>query len=155
MKTFAKQIFLTLMAVVLSTAAFAQKGVVTGKVIDMQGNPLVGVTVMVEGTAVGAATNRNGEFSIVAKPSDKLVFSYLGYADYTCPVGKQTRIVATMKDNAEMVEEIVVEVGYGRQSIKDVTGAVANVKLHDMLKAPTFTFDQALQGRVAGVQVIP
>ena len=141
------------MAVVLSTAAFAQKGVVTGKVIDMQGNPLVGVTVMVEGTAVGAATNRNGEFSIVAKPSDKLVFSYLGYADYTCPVGKQTRIVATMKDNAEMVEEIVVEVGYGRQSIKDVTGAVANVKLHDMLKAPTFTFDQALQGRVAGVQV--
>ena len=153
MKTFTKQIFLTLMAVVLSTAAFAQKNIVTGQVIDMSGNPLVGVTVMVESTAVGAATNRNGEFSIVAKPSDKLIFSYLGYADYTCPVGKQSRIVVTMKDDAQMIEDIVVEVGYGRQSIKDVTGAVANVKLHDMLKAPTLTFDQSLQGRVAGVQV--
>lgn len=153
MKTFTKHLFLTLIAVALSSAVFAQKGIITGQVIDMSGNPLVGVTVMVENSAVGTSTNRNGEFSIVAKPSDNLTFSYLGYADYTCPVGKQSRIVVTMKDDAQMIEDIVVEVGYGRQSIKDVTGAVTNVKLHDMLKAPTLTFDQSLQGRVAGVQV--
>lgn len=153
MKTFTKHLFLTLIAVALSSEVFAQKGIITGQVIDMSGNPLVGVTVMVENSAVGTSTNRNGEFSIVAKPSDNLTFSYLGYADYTCPVGKQSRIVVTMKDDAQMIEDIVVEVGYGRQSIKDVTGAVTNVKLHDMLKAPTLTFDQSLQGRVAGVQV--
>ena len=153
MKTFAKTLIFTLLAVMLSGAAFAQKNIISGQVIDMSGKPLVGVTVMVEDSAVGTSTNRNGEFSIVAKPSDKLVFSYLGYADYTVPVGNQSRIVATLKDDAQVIEDIVVEVGYGRQSIKDVTGAATNVKLHDMLKAPTLTFDQSLQGRIAGVSV--
>ena len=114
MKTFAKTLIFTLLAVMLSGAAFAQKNIISGQVIDMSGKPLVGVTVMVEDSAVGTSTNRNGEFSIVAKPSDKLVFSYLGYADYTVPVGNQSRIIATLKDDAQVIEDIVVEVGYGR-----------------------------------------
>ena len=154
MRNFYKYLLSTLILIATATSSlFAQKGIVSGSVINMEGAPLVGVTVMVEGSAVGTSTNRNGEYSIVAKPSDKLVFSYLGYAEQTVPVGNQSRIVVTMKDDAMVIEDVVVEVGYGQQRIKDVTGSVTNVKLGDMLKAPILTFDQALQGRVAGVQV--
>ena len=153
MRNFYKSLISALFVLVLSLPTFAQKGVVTGQVINMEGDALVGVTVIVEGTAVGTSTNRNGEYSIMAKPTDKLVFSYLGYTEQIVPIQNQTRIVVTMKDDATVIEDIVVEVGYGQQRIKDVTGAATNVKLSDMLKAPIMTFDQALQGRVAGVQV--
>ncbi len=153
MRNFYKTLFAALSALIICLPTFAQKGVITGQVINMAGDALVGVTVMVEGSAVGTSTNRNGEYSIVAKPTDKLVFSYLGYTEQTVPIQNQTRVVVTMKDDATVIEDIVVEVGYGQQRIKDVTGAATNVKLSDMLKAPIMTFDQALQGRVAGVQV--
>lgn len=153
MRNFTKTIISTLFVLIMSLPAFAQKGVVTGEVINMDGEALVGVTVMVEGSAVGTSTNRNGEYSIVAKPTDRLVFSYLGYAEQTVPIQNQSRVVVTLKDDATVIEDIVVEVGYGQERIKDVTGATTNVKLNDMLKAPIMTFDQALQGRVAGVQV--
>lgn len=153
MKQFYKTLFVVLSTLIISLSTFAQKGVVTGEVINMAGEALVGVTVMVEGSAVGTSTNRNGEYSIVAKPTDRLVFSYLGYAEQTVPIQNQSRVVVTLKDDATVIEDIVVEVGYGQERIKDVTGAATNVKLNDMLKAPIMTFDQALQGRVAGVQV--
>lgn len=154
MRNFYKIIISSLLLLVAAMPAHAQKkGVVTGQVINMAGDALVGVTVMVEGSAVGTATDRKGEFSIVAKPNDRLTFSYLGYAEQTVPIQNQKRVVVTLKDDATVIEDIVVEVGYGQQRIKDVTGAATNVKLNDMLKAPIMTFDQALQGRVAGVQV--
>lgn len=153
MRNFTKTIISALFVLIMSLPAFAQKGVVTGEVINMDGEALVGVTVMVEGSAVGTSTNRKGEYSIVAKPTDRLVFSYLGYAEQVVPIQNQSRVVVTLKDDATVIEDIVVEVGYGQERIKDVTGAATNVKLNDMLKAPIMTFDQALQGRVAGVQV--
>ena len=112
MRNFYKTIISSLLLLVAAMPTHAQKkGVVTGQVINMAGDALVGVTVMVEGSAVGTATDRKGEFSIVAKPNDRLTFSYLGYAEQTVPIQNQKRVVVTLKDDATVIEDIVVEVG--------------------------------------------
>ena len=125
----------------------------TGVVVDKDGNPMVGVAVIVEGTSRGTTTNVDGKFSIAASASQALRINMLGYAEQRIEVGSQTHIKVTLVEDAQMIDDVVVEIGYGNQRLVDVSGALSRVNMDDIVKAPVASFDQALQGRMAGVSV--
>ncbi|GHA78494.1 SusC/RagA family TonB-linked outer membrane protein [Pontibacter akesuensis] len=127
---------------------------VSGKVTEAStGIPLPGVTVLVKGTSVGSTTGAEGNFNITAPGSDAvLVFSFIGYTPQEVTVGNKSVINIALKEDVELLEEVVV-VGYGTQKKSDVTGAVAQISGDKLRNTVTANIDQALQGRVAGVQV--
>lgn len=128
---------------------------IKGVVVEAErGETLPGVSVRLKNNAKNAViTDNEGRFSITAKAADVLIFSYLGY------VAKETS-VADIKKNATVrlspsdnkLNEVII-IGYGEVNKKDLTGAVSEVKMDDLTKAPVASFDQALAGRIAGVQV--
>ena len=133
----------------------AQDREIRGIVTDATGMPLVGATIVVEGTNRGAVTNFNGEYKITLQETDEvLVFSSLGYKTERIVVGSQTTIDLVMQEDFSQLEEIVL-IGYGQQKREDVTGAVATVKTDEIVQASTGTigFDRSLGGLVKGVQV--
>ena len=130
----------------------APKGV-TGTVRDSENEPLAGVAVLIKGTMNGTQSDENGKYAIEIEENEVLVFDILGYATQEIKVGKSSVIDVTMTEDSEMLAEAVISVGYGGQSRKDLSGSVGVVRVDDMLKAPVSSFDQALQGRIAGVNV--
>lgn len=130
----------------------AQSRVISGSVMDNQKEPLPGVTVSVKGVKGGTTTDWNGQFKINALPKDQLVFSYIGFETTTVSVGDKTTINVTLKSTTSALDEVVV-IGYGTEKKKDLTGSVSRVAMDDLYKAPVRSFDEALAGRVAGVQV--
>jgi TonB-linked SusC/RagA family outer membrane protein len=133
----------------LPVFSFAQSQV-SGTVKDNDGKPLSNVSVVVKSTARGTATNASGNFSISARPTDVLVFSFTGYETKEIEVNNQKRLSVSMHTKANSLDEVVV-VGYGTVKKRDLTGAVGSVKMGDLEKAPVRNFEDALAGRVAGV----
>ena len=125
---------------------------VTGKVIDDLGEPMIGVSVQVKGTASGAITDIDGNYSVNVEPGATLVFSYVGYIPQEHVV-KGGTLNVTLKEDTETLEEVVV-IGYGVQKKSSVTGAISQVKAADMENRTITTAAQALQGKTAGVQLI-
>ncbi|MFD2573257.1 SusC/RagA family TonB-linked outer membrane protein [Spirosoma soli] len=138
-----------------ASPAVSQTGVsVSGKVTDSQGQPLPGVTVTLKGSTRGTTTDANGSFQLTGVTNQSvLVFSYIGFANQEVAVGNQTAINVTLADDTQTLNEVVV-VGYGTQRKRDLTGAVAQIKGEEIVKYPVQTPTQALQSRLAGVQVI-
>jgi TonB-linked SusC/RagA family outer membrane protein len=130
------------------------KGItVTGRVKDVTGENLIGVTVRVKDGTVGTVTDAEGKFNIQAPNSQAvLVFSYVGYQPIERAIKGNTLMNITLKGDAQSLEEVVV-VGYGEVKRGDLTGSVGSVNVEDLNKAPVKSFDDALAGRVAGVQV--
>lgn len=130
------------------------KGItVTGRVKDVTGENLIGVTVRVKDGTVGTVTDAEGKFNIQAPNSQAvLVFSYVGYQPIEREIKGNTLLNVTLKGDAQSLEEVVV-VGYGEVKRGDLTGSVGSVNVEDLNKAPVKSFDDALAGRVAGVQV--
>ena len=126
---------------------------VTGEVRDEAGNPVVGAAVLVQGTNKGQTVGADGKFAIEAAAGETLVVSMLGYATQELRVGNRTHLNVTLAEDSKMIESVVVEIGYGNQRLVDVTGTLGRVKMEDLVKAPVASFDQALQGRLAGVSV--
>lgn len=137
----------------LAAQPAARTGQVGGKVTDEAQQPIVGAIVLVKGTTRGTTTRADGSFSIQAKPGDVLVFSLLGYAEKEVAVNTRTHFNVTLEEAANSIDDVVIEIGYGEQSRKDITGTLSMVKMEDLAKAPVVGFDQALQGRMAGVTV--
>lgn len=131
----------------------AQTITVKGKVVDSKGEPLSGAVVIVKGTATGAMAADDGSYTVNAKKNAVLEASLFGFTTETEAVNSRTEINFILKDDAILLEEAVVEVGYGEQRLVDVTGTVTHVKVDEIKRAPVFTLDQALQGRVAGVSI--
>src|SRR5262249_11846812 len=100
----------------------------------------------------GTKTGPNGEYSIAAKSSDVIVFSYLGYVTHEVKVGDQTTINFTLEVGTSNLDEVVV-VGYGTTKRKDLTGSVASVTGKDIAATPVANVAQAMQGKLAGVNV--
>ena len=142
---------LILLAAHTAPATAQQKAqTVSGTVLDPDGNPLIGATVVVVKGTQGAVTDVNGKFTIKAKSSDSLQISYLGYKTETMNVGSRTNFTVRMeKDSSTDIDEIVV-IGYGQVAKKDLTGSVATVKMNDIKDVPVLSVDNALQGRIAG-----
>ena len=136
------------------TPAFAQNVTVKGKVTDAADNSaLIGVTVNVKGTTNGTQTDVNGNYSISAPSNATLVFSYIGYTTQSIALNGQTTINVPLTSSANQLQQVVV-VGYGTQRKIDNTGAVATVKGSDISKQASVNAVSALQGKVAGVEII-
>lgn len=145
-----KNLLLVLMAVVFSFTTYAQEKRVTGKVTDETG-PLPGVNVLIKGTTIGTSTDANGEFTItVSSDKDVLVFTFIGYTTVEEQVGAKTALNISMTSDAQQLTEVVV-VGYGTQLKQELTGNIAKVTGADIQNVAVPSFDQALQGRAAGV----
>lgn len=124
---------------------------IRGKVTDTKGEALIGVSVMVKGTAVGASTDVNGNFTINAPDgSNTLVFTYIGYTTQEVSIGGRTTLNVQLSQSTEALQEIVV-VGYGTQKKSDLTGSLVSVTAKDIKDQAFSNINQALQGKVAGV----
>lgn len=136
-------------------AAQPQDITVRGRVTDGErGEGLPGVSISVKGTSRGTTTDANGNFQLaVPTENSTLVFSYIGYEPQEIVVGKQTTLSMVLKASNATLNEVVV-VGYGTQNKRDITGAVASVSAQQIKAVPVIGADQALQGRVSGVQVV-
>ncbi|MDR9456575.1 MAG: TonB-dependent receptor [Salegentibacter sp.] len=143
--------FLTLLLAFVVQFTFAQEKTISGTVIDEDGLPLPGVNIIVKGTMNGAQTDFDGNYSISAQSTDVLVFSYVGFATQEIPVGDKTRIDATLGVDAAALEEVVV-MGYVSKRKDDMTGSTVQIS-SDELQTPMATVDQALQGKVSGLQI--
>lgn len=132
--------------------AFAQGKVITGKVTSASG-PIPGVSVFVKGSpANGTQSDASGAFKItVAEDAKTLVFSFIGYKTKEVPITGQ-KINVNLDEENNTLSDVVV-VGYGTQNKRDVTGSVASVKSKDLENLPVTSFEQALQGKAAGVQI--
>ncbi|MDQ6813569.1 MAG: TonB-dependent receptor [Bacteroidota bacterium] len=137
----------------VSLYATAQETTVSGTVTGENNTPLSGVSLNVKGTTRGTSTNTSGRFTISAAPNATLVFSSVGYTNQEVAIGGRTDITVALATSNRELEQVIV-VGYGTQRKIDVTGSVASVKGADIAKQPVLTATQAIQGRVAGVQII-
>ncbi len=126
---------------------------VEGTVQDAQGEPLIGVSVVVQGTSQGTITDFDGKYSIDAPADAKLTFSYMGYMSQTVTVGSQKVINITLKEDTKLLDEVVV-VGYDTQRKANLTGAVANVSVEDQLEGrPITNIGAGLQGATPGLTI--
>ncbi|MDE6685356.1 MAG: carboxypeptidase-like regulatory domain-containing protein, partial [Duncaniella sp.] len=144
---------LLLMVLCVGLPLNAQNITVTGTVEDPSGEPMIGATVLVDGSKEGVATDFDGNFSIKCAPTAKLVVSYIGYKTQTIDVNGQTTINVTLTEDAEVLDDVVV-IGYGgTRARRDLTGSVGSVSGVKLAAVPVTSAAVALQGKVAGVQV--
>jgi len=135
------------------TPANQQGKKVTGKVTDSNGGSLPGVSVVVKGTTTGVTTDNSGSFSLSNIPENAtLQFSFVGMKNQETIVGGKTTINVTLTEEAIGLEEVVA-IGYGTQKKRELTGAVGSISQEDLATIPITRFDQALQGRIAGVNI--
>ena len=125
---------------------------VKGTILDAAGIPVIGANIMVKGTAQGTITDLNGQFSLDVPAGTTLQISYIGMANQEVKVGNQTNLSITMKEDSEMLDELVV-VGFGTQKKVNLTGAVGTVDSKALENHPVMTATQALQGAVPGLQI--
>ena len=134
-----------------AAAASQQQGMITGSVYDSAGEPVIGASVMVEGTSTGTITDLDGKFQLNVKPGTKLQISFIGYATVTVVAKEGMRV--TMEDDSQMLGEVEV-VAYGTQKKVTVTGAISSVKGDDLLKSPTGSVSNMLSGQLAGLTTV-
>lgn len=143
-----KKIFLGILCVMCSAWVWAD---VTGVVRDEQGEPLIGVSVVLEGTTQGTITDFDGQFVLSAQEGQTLEISYMGYRTERVKVGKGA-LTVVLSEDTKALDEVVV-VGYGTQKRSDLTGSVVSVKAEDMNAVPTSSVAEMLRGQAAGVVV--
>ncbi len=137
------------------TVAFGQERTITGTVTDLEANEtLPGATVLIKGTAKGTATDLDGRFSLKVAPEDKtLVVSFVGFDTQEVAIGDESVFNFQLMPTKTSLEGVVV-VGYGSVKVKDLTSSIATVKAEDLVKTPASQPLQALQGKVAGLQIV-
>ncbi|WP_217447509.1 SusC/RagA family TonB-linked outer membrane protein [Maribellus comscasis] len=136
-----------------SDAEQSQQNVLSGKVVDEQGQPLPGVTVVIKGTTEGTVTNSEGTFTISNVPENStLVFSFVGLKSQEVEVGAQTQISVTMQSDVIGLEEVVA-IGYGISKKSDLTGAITQVKTDEMKKFTPSNVSDLLRTTVPGLNV--
>jgi TonB-linked SusC/RagA family outer membrane protein len=145
--------FVLFQAGVLYSQAQVQQ--IKGHVIAAEDkSPIPGVNIIVTGTTKGAVSDLDGNYVIYLEPSDRsLTFSFVGYKSLTIDIQGRSTIDVVFESEVTNLEEVVV-VGYGVQKKSDITGATASVKGDDLYKQPVLTATQAMQGKIAGVQII-
>ncbi len=148
-----KSVLFFLFTMLISLNSFAQSTSVSGHVVGSDGLPLAGVSVQEQNATNGTASNSSGDFTLnVSNPNATLLISSLGYTSQTIPLNGRTNITVTLIGSVTQLEQVVV-IGYGTQRKKDLTGASASVKGAQIADVPVLTATQAIQGKVAGVQI--
>lgn len=144
--------FILLLSTLFSMSVFAQVKTVTGTVLDEIGMPLPGANILESGTKNGVTTDFDGNYSLQVNQGSTITVTYLGYKTQVLTVGSQSTINITLEPDLQQLEETVI-IGYGSVQKRDLTGSVATVNMDKLTEAPVANFDEALAGRVAGVQV--
>ena len=126
---------------------------ITGKVVDVQGEPVIGATVMEKGTTNGIITDVDGNFTLNVSPNRKLQVSYVGYQTQEITIGSNRTLRITLKEDSELLDEVVV-VGYGTMKKSDLTGAISSVSTETLVRGGNANAIGALQGSVAGVSIL-
>jgi len=148
-----KQILFTLITFFIGLTMLAAQGQITGTVSSVADGTLIGASVVIKGTARGTVTDFDGNFELAYESSDQvLVVSYTGYNTQEIEIGNQTNLSIVLTDNIALIDEVVV-VGYGTQKRSTISGAVSTVSSAEITESPVLRTEQALQGRIAGVQV--
>lgn len=137
----------------LPLGIFAQSISVTGVVKDASGETVIGATVREKGTDNATVTDLDGNYTIRVAPKAALVFSYVGYKSAEVNVGGRTSVNVTLQEDNHTLNELVV-IGYGTMKKSDLTGAVGSLAAKDMENAPVANIGQAMQGKIAGLQVV-
>ncbi len=125
---------------------------ITGKVVDVTGDPIVGVTIVIKGTSGGVITDANGNFSLEVNENDILIFSFIGFSSQEVMVGSNNNFNIVLKESLLSLDEVVV-VGYGVQSRVSITGSVATAKGEDILKSQTPNVLNSITGHLSGVVI--
>ena len=135
-------------------SVWGQNATITGKVVDPKGEPLVGVSVLEQGTTNGTVTDMNGRYSIVVqKDSSPLRFSYMGFDNQEIVPGKRRVIDVTLTENSVVIDDVVV-IAYGTKKRRDMIGSVSKIKSDEMSLMQGGRFENSLQGLASGVQVV-
>lgn len=145
--------FLACLLLVSTVSIYAQTKTITGKVADASGEPLIGVSIKIQGTSTGTVTDIDGTYSLTAKSGDVLEFSYVGMKTQLVTVSSQSTINITLEDDAQLLAETVV-IGYGTAKKRDLTGSIVSIKADEIANRPSANPLASLQGKVAGVQVV-
>lgn len=150
-----KKYLLILFAFLCALPAWSQERLVTGTVTSAEdGLPIPGVNVIVQGTTKGTTTDAEGQYSLALGADENvLVFSFVGFETATLEVGTRTSVDMALNPDITSLDEVVV-VGYGTQREKDLTSAITTLRSDELTKTPTGQAMQALQGKVAGLQVV-
>ncbi|MBS2097567.1 SusC/RagA family TonB-linked outer membrane protein [Carboxylicivirga linearis] len=149
-----KKTLFVISLMLVSTLLFAQQQLkVKGKVTGTDNLGIPGVSIVVKGSSSGTITDLDGFYTIEANSDDIIVFSFIGFDTQEIPVGGRTEIDVLLQESNQLVDEVVV-VGYGTQRVKDLTSAITTVKSEELVKSPNGQTMQALQGKVAGMQII-
>ena len=130
----------------------AQNIGLNGSVVDIAGDPIIGASVVENGSTNGTITNFDGEFSLSVPSHASITISYIGFETQTVPVNGRSQIKVTLKEDNEMLDEVVV-IGYGTMKKSDMTGAISSVDVEDLSKRSTTNPAEALQGKIAGVNI--
>lgn len=126
---------------------------IIGKVLDVNGEPLIGVNIQIKGTSSGVISDLNGEFQLSGNVGDVLLCSYIGYKSQEIKVGKGRSLRIVMEEDISAIDEVVV-VGYGTAKKTDLTGALSSVDDKKLKEANKVNIGQALQGQIAGVDIV-
>ena len=149
-----KIILLLLVALVSGSSLFAQNIDVHGVIVDKKtGEALIGATILQKGATNGATTGTTGEFTITAPQNSVLMVSYIGYVSQEIKVTTESQLRIELEEVNKALEEVVV-IGYGTSKARDLTAPISVVKSDDLMRRTTGSAMGALQGSVAGVQVI-
>ncbi|MDE6521304.1 MAG: TonB-dependent receptor [Muribaculaceae bacterium] len=142
---------MALVCLFASLALYAQETVVKGTVVDDQGEPLIGATVMVAKTTNGTSADLDGNFAIKCKPGAKLVISYVGYETQEVPAKDGMKVV--LKETANMLQDVEV-VAFGVQKKVSQTGAISSIKSEDLTRTPVSSVTNVLSGQLSGVSTV-
>lgn len=137
-----------------SVLSVMQGKTIKGQILDETGESMIGVSVLVKGTTIGTVTDFDGNYTLEV-PSGKniLEISYIGYKTKEITIGNNSLINIKMEPDTQALDEVVV-IGYGTVKKRDLTGAVASMKNEDVTVAPTSNVMEALQGKIAGMDIV-
>ena len=136
----------------ISLSLSAQSVTLSGNVKDKTGEPVIGASVVEKGTTNGTITDFDGNFSLKVSGKHVLVISYIGMKTKEIDVKGKSKLEVTLEDDAQALDEVVV-IGYGTVAKKDLTGSVASVSAKQLESVPVSSASEALQGKMAGVQI--
>lgn len=148
-----RKIVLSLIAVLGAgmLLSVAQNRQVSGTVSDAEGNPVVGATVLVDGTHVGTTTGMDGSYTLSAPADGTLKVTFVGYADMLVPIAGKTTINVTLQENTQAIDDVIV-VAFGTAKKEAFTGSAKVIKSDDLIKTQSSNVQDALVGKIAGVQ---
>ena len=150
-----KKLLLSFLIVCAASITAVAQISVSGVVLDENQSPMPGAAVLLDGAVShGVVTDENGKYKIVVPSAESVLrFEFMGYTSVKIKVGNKSELNVTLNPDVSYLEEVVV-IGFGEAKKSDLTGSVGTVQMKDIVQSPSLSVDQALQGRIAGADIV-